>query len=101
MGSRSGVDPQRSIFHDEQIDGPLPRRSRTFVLATDAERPVVIARVAGLDDDIDVINAEDVPEVSDAPEAAVAPVTGRPEQQLAMLAVRLEMTATYLRLVRG
>jgi hypothetical protein len=101
MGSRSGLDPERSIFHDEQIDGPLPRRGRMFVLATDAERPVVIARVAGLDDDIDVINAEDVPEVSDAPEAAVAPVTGRPEQQLAMLAVRLEMTATYLRLVRG
>ena len=100
MGSGSGVDREQSIFHDEQIDGPLPRRSRTFVLATDAERPVVVARVAGLDD-VDVINAEDVPEMSDAPEAAVAPATGRPEQQLAMLAVRLEMTATYLRLVRG
>jgi hypothetical protein len=39
--------------------------------------------------------------MSDAPEAAVADATGRPEQQLAMLAVRLEMTAVYLRLVRG
>jgi hypothetical protein len=100
MGSEPGVDRERSIFHDEQIDGPLPRRVRTFVLATDAERPVVVARVSGLDD-VDVINAEDVPEMSDAPEAAVAPATGRPEAQLAMLAVRLEMTATYLRLVRG
>jgi hypothetical protein len=89
-----------SIFHDEQIDGPLPARARTFVLATDAERPVVVARVTGLDD-VDVINAEDVPQVADEPAAAVTPATGRPEQQLAMLAVRLEMTATYLRLVRG
>jgi hypothetical protein len=60
----------------------------------------VVARVSGLDD-VDVINAEDVPQVADEPAAAVTPATGRPEQQLAMLAVRLEMTATYLRLVRG
>ena len=74
-------------------------RVRTFVLATDAERPVVVARVSGLDD-VDVINAEDVPDdrTADAPWPAAA---GRPEQQLAMLAVRLEMTAVYLRLVRG
>jgi hypothetical protein len=100
MGGEPGADHEKSIFHDDQIDGPLPRRVRTFVLATDAERPVVVARVIGLDD-VDVINAEDVPQVSDMPEAAVAPAAGRPEQQLAMLAVRLEMTATYLRLVRG
>ena len=99
MGRESGAE--QSIFHDEQIDGPLPQRVRTFVLATDAERPVVVARVSGLND-LDVINAEDVPEalgMVDAP-AAVAP-PGRPEQQLALLAVRLEMTAVYLRLVRG
>jgi hypothetical protein len=72
---------------------------RTFVLSTDAERPVVVARISGLHD-VDVINAEDVPDPSDAP-AAAAPANGRPEQQLAMLAVRLEMTAVYLRLVRG
>jgi hypothetical protein len=103
MGSEPGADHERSIFHDEQIDGPLPRRVRTFVLATDAERPVVLSRVSGLDN-VDVINAEDVPEALDstgAPEAMVVPANGRPEQQLAMLAVRLEMTATYLRLVRG
>ena len=34
-------------------------------------------------------------------EAAAADTIRHPEQQLAMLAVRLEMTATYLRLVRG
>jgi hypothetical protein len=98
---RSGADREESIFHDEQIDGPLPRRVRIFVLATDAERPVVAARVSGLDG-VDVINADDVPEglgMVDTPAAVAAP--GRPEQQLATLAVRLEMAATYLRLVRG
>jgi hypothetical protein len=99
-GMGSGVDSEQSIFHDEQIDGPLPRRVRTFVLTMDAERPVVVSRVSGLDD-VDVINAEDVPEASDTPEATTADATGRPEQQLAMLAVRLEMTAVYLRLVQG
>jgi hypothetical protein len=97
----AGADHEKSIFHDEQLDGPLPRRVRMFVLATDAERPVVLARVSGLDD-VDVINAEDVPEalgMVDSPAAITPP--GRPEQQLATLAVRLEMAATYLRLVRG
>ncbi|BBY79668.1 TobH protein [Mycolicibacterium pulveris] len=84
------------LFHDEQIDGPLPERVRTFVLTTDAERQVVLARVGGLDD-VDVLNAEDVPDG----EAAPTIDDGRPERQLAMLAVRLEMTAAYLKLVRG
>ncbi|AGB21789.1 hypothetical protein Mycsm_01377 [Mycobacterium sp. JS623] len=101
LGGAGSADREASIFHDEQIDGPLPRRMRIFVLATDAERPVVVARVSGFDD-VDVINAEDIPEalgMVDAPVAVAPP--GRPEQQLALMAVRLEMTATYLRLVRG
>jgi len=101
LGGAAAADREASVFHDEQIDGPLPGRVRTFVLATDAERPVVAARVSGLDD-VDVINAEDIPEslgMVDAPVTAAPP--GRPEQQLAMMAVRLEMAATYLRLVRG
>ena len=97
----SGADYETALFHDEEIDGPRPERVRTFVLATDVERPVVVSRVSGLDD-VDVVNAEDVPDASDVPGAAGAPaVNGRPEQQLAILAVRLEMTAVYLRLVRG
>ena len=97
----SGADYETALFHDEEIDGPRPERVRTFVLATDAERPVVVSRVSGLDD-VDVVNAEDVPDASDVPGAAGAPAAnGRPEQQLAILAVRLEMTAVYLRLVRG
>ena len=94
MGTEPGAGYESALFHDEQIDGPRPARVRTFVLATDAVRPVVMARVAGLDD-VDVIAAEDVPDVK-APLAS-----GHPEQQLAMMAVRLEMTAVYLRLVRG
>lgn len=101
MGSMSAADRERSMFHDEQIDGPLPRRVRTLVLTTDAERPFVVARAAGIDD-IAVISAQDVPELPEAvavPDASTA--AGRLEQQLAMLAVRLEMTAVYLKLVRG
>jgi len=109
MGAASEADHEQSVFHDEEIDGPRSPRLRTFVLSTDAERPVVSARVGGLED-VDVINAEDVPEISalsgvsdqeGAPVAAAAPVSGRVEQQLAMLAVRFEMTAVYLKLVRG
>lgn len=95
---RSGGDYERSLFHDEEIDGPLPAQVRTFVLTTDAERPAVVARVSGFDG-IDVIDALDVPVGLDGVDSP-RPV-GRPEQQLAMLAVRLEMTAVYLRLVRG
>ena len=94
MGTEPGADYEAGLFHDDQIDGPRPKRVRTFVLATDAMRPVVVARVTGLDD-VDVITAEDVPDVT-APLAS-----GHPEQQLAMMALRLEMTAVYLRLVRG
>jgi hypothetical protein len=95
LGASSEADREAALFHDDELDGPLPQRVRTFVLTLDAERAVVSARVAGLDD-VDVVGAEDVPEVPDSPVQA-----GRPEQQLAMLAVRLEMAATYLRLVQG
>jgi hypothetical protein len=95
LGAQSEADREAAMFHDDELDGPLPQRVRTLVLTLDAERAVVAARVAGLDD-VDIVGAEDVPDVSDSP---VQP--GRPEQQLAMLAVRLEMAATYLRLVQG
>ncbi|WP_066903505.1 TobH protein [Mycolicibacterium houstonense] len=90
-----GSPAARSLFHDEEIDGPLPRRTRTFALITDDERQSVGARVAGFDD-ITVVGAEDVPE-----QAGTVLPAGRPEQQLAILAVRVEMTAVYLKLVRG
>jgi hypothetical protein len=99
MAGGSGGDHETSIFHDEEIDGPLQRRIRTFVLTTDDERPMVLSRVSG-HDDVDVVNAEDVPELSETA-VAVESAPGREEQQLGILAVRLEMAATYLRLVRG
>ncbi|MET0475876.1 MAG: TobH protein [Mycobacterium sp.] len=90
----SPTNYESSIFHDEEIDGPLPARVRTVVFATDEERPAIVATLNGYDD-AEVISADDVPDV-------VTPrPSGRPEQQLVRLAVRLEMTAAYLRLVRG
>ena len=95
LGGQSDADREAALFHDDEIDGPVPERVRTIALTLDTERAVVAARVAGLDD-VDIVGAEDVPDVGESPVQS-----GRPEQQLAMLAVRLEMAATYLRLARG
>ncbi len=94
LGAESDADREAALFHDDEIDGPQPKRVRTVALTLDAERAVVTARVAGLD--VDIVGAEDVPEAGESPVQL-----GRPEQQLAVLAVRLEMAATYLRLARG
>jgi hypothetical protein len=92
------ADPAEALFHDEEIDGPITDRLRVVVLTLDAERAVVASRVAGFDD-VDVIGAEDVPDLPDG--RAARPGAQRAEQQLAILALRLEMAAVYLRLVRG
>ncbi|AFM16149.1 hypothetical protein Mycch_1347 [Mycolicibacterium chubuense NBB4] len=103
-GRDSHAGHEASIFHDEEIDGPLPRRTRTIVLTSDADRPGVSARLRGFDD-VDVMNANDVPDAvttgGDVPGAEMTPGNARPEQQLALLAVRLEMAAVYQRLIRG
>jgi hypothetical protein len=100
----SSVD---ALFHDEEIDGPLPQRLRVLVFTLAGDRTVVAARVAGLDE-VYLIAAHDVPEApggvggSGGLVGATAPGgAARLEQQLAVLAVRLEMAAVYLRLVRG
>jgi hypothetical protein len=97
----SSVD---ALFHDEEIDGPLPDRLRVLALTLADERTVVAARVAGVDD-VYLVAAEDVPELPDTPgdltTVSVPGSAGPTEQQLAVLAVRLEMAAVYLRLVRG
>ncbi|MDZ4265634.1 MAG: TobH protein, partial [Mycobacterium sp.] len=98
-----------SIFHDEELDGPLAQRTRTIVLTTDADRPAVTSRLMGFDD-VHVVNSNDVPDAPDVMGtgedqivggSAPRPGIGRPEQQLALLAVRIEMAAVYQRLVRG
>jgi hypothetical protein len=107
--SESGDSPSAvdALFHDEEIDGPLPGRLRVLALTLAGERTVVAARVAGLNE-VYLIAAEDVPEApggvggSGGLVGALAPGgAARAEQQLAVLAVRLEMAAVYLRLVRG
>lgn len=108
-GRGSGGENALSIFHDEEIDGPMPQRTRTIVLTTDADLPAVTARLKGFDD-VNVVNSNDAtddPEDSatqgdqDVPGSALVPGAVRPEQQLALLAVRIEMAAVYQRLVRG
>ena len=94
-GAGAQLDDAADLFHDEELDGPRPQRWRQFVLTLSAERPTVANRVAG-HHDVVLVGAEDVPDVSAVPVAI-----GRAEQQLATLAVRLEMAAVYLRLVRG
>ena len=92
------ADPTEALFHDEEIDGPIADRLRVVALTLDAERAVVgipgrrvrrrrRRRRRGR---------------ADLPEGRSArPGAQRAEQQLAILAVRLEMAAVYLRLVRG
>jgi hypothetical protein len=82
-----------ALFHDEQTDGPLPDRLRVLALTLNDERPLVAARTAGLDG-VDLIGAQDVAD-------ATAGIIGSDDVQLAVLAVRLEMTAVYMRLIRG
>ncbi|MFZ1174879.1 MAG: TobH protein [Mycobacterium sp.] len=109
-GFRDATSSVDALFHDEQIDGPLPERLHVLALTLADERTVVAARVAGFDD-IYLVAAEDVPDVPQVPDASVAAgspggsrasaAAGGAVQQLAVLAVRLEMAAVYMRLVRG
>jgi hypothetical protein len=89
----AATDSVDALFHDEQLDGPLPDRLRVLALTLNDERPVVAARTAGLDD-VDLVGAEDI-----ADPGAVG--IGSVDAQLAVLATRLDMAAVYLRLIRG
>jgi hypothetical protein len=91
--ARGAANYETSLFHDEELDGPPPTRIRAIVFAVEDERPAIAARLSGYDG-VDLVSAQDVPDV--ATRGGV-----RLEQQLATLALRLEMTAVYLRLVRG
>ncbi|HEU4363765.1 MAG TPA: TobH protein [Mycobacterium sp.] len=104
LRARQQAGTAGDLFHDDQIDGPAGDRLRVLALTLAAERTVVTARIGGLSD-VDLIGAEDVPTPPDAagrPAGLPVPAgADRTEQQLAVLAVRLEMTAAYLRLLRG
>lgn len=104
-GAAAGsADADAALFHDEEIDGPLPQRLLVLAVVLAAEQTVVAARTAGLDD-VYLLAAEDVPDgPGGSAGSGVSPALGGPgraEQQLAVLAVRLEMAAVYMRLVRG
>lgn len=101
----SGLSYEDALFHDEELDGPLPDRLRVLVVALASERELLAHRVAGYDG-FDLVAVEDVPDAVEATTDGVQGISsvvtaGRPEQQLALLALRLEMAAVYLRLARG
>lgn len=101
----SGVD---ALFHDPELDGPVLTRLRGLALTLSAERAGLTARL-GETVDVDLVGVQDMPEVdlvderariSDRPDSPAA-LDALPQQQLATLAVRLEMAAVYLKLMRG
>ncbi|RJO79967.1 tobH protein [Nocardia panacis] len=106
--SAPGFDP---MFHDEQLDGPAPvERLRVFVLSTDPDRVAARRRLAVFGGggstpvDADLVGAEvDLlhTELADpnAPAPQAPPRRGGEVEQLAVLALRLEMAAAYLRLI--
>ncbi|WP_067571258.1 tobH protein [Nocardia acidivorans] len=99
-----GFDP---LFHDEELDGPAPvEQVRLFVLSSDADQSAARRRLAVFGSDAGLVDAElvnvDAETASADPElgAAPGPPANRGElEQLAVLALRLEMAAAYLRLL--
>lgn len=91
--ARGFADPVDALFHDEKLDGPLPARSRVLALTLADERPVLSARIQHIED-VDLVGVNDVGEAGSIPAGSI-------EQQLAMLAVRVEMAAVYLGLAGG
>lgn len=105
-----GFDP---LFHDEQLDGPAPvDRVRVFVVSADADemaarrRLAVFGANAGLvDADLVNVDAElmsteaSVPRATDPEQPTPGARRGGELEQLAVLILRLEMAAAYLRLL--
>ncbi|MEU7768017.1 tobH protein [Nocardia sp. NPDC049190] len=110
--SAADFDP---MFHDEELDGPAPvERIRVFVLSADRDRSAARRRLAVFAGggsslvDADLVNADVDLLHTDLTDPA-APAQTRAEdsalgqgtelEQLAVLALRLEMAAAYLRLI--
>lgn len=95
------ADAVEDIFHDDDLDGPSAERLWVLAVTLTAEREVVAAR-AGRFADVDLVGVEDIPAAPEAPDVpAGTPRSAGRTEQLAVLAVRLEMAAVYLRLARG
>ncbi|MFE3254857.1 tobH protein [Nocardia sp. NPDC059091] len=98
-----GFDP---LFHDEQLDGPAPvEQVRVFVVSADPDEVKVRRRLAvfGSDAglvDTDLITVDTAATVAAEAAGQTAPaVQGGELEKLAVLALRLEMAAAYLRLL--
>ncbi|WP_433683081.1 tobH protein [Nocardia sp. CA-119907] len=109
------------LFHDEELDGPAPvERIRIFVLSADLDQAAARRRLAvfggagsGLVDadlvsaDVEVLHTSLTDPTAPAParvDESGAPLPGTighasELEQLAVLALRLEMAAAYLRLI--
>ncbi|MQY19984.1 tobH protein [Nocardia macrotermitis] len=100
-----GFDP---LFHDEELDGPAPvRRVGLFVLSADADQLAAHRRLGIFAGGSGLIDAEvanvDTELIAGQP-GAPGPGTSRPAselEQLAVLALRFETAAAYLRLLGG
>lgn len=98
------------LFHDEQLDGPPPvEKKRVFLCSTDSDIPAarrklaVFAGAGGGTVDADLITAE-LEVVPPGPAPAEPAPPGPPGNELTRLAVlvlRWEMAAAYLRLIGG
>ncbi|MBF6350819.1 MULTISPECIES: tobH protein [Nocardia] len=103
------------LFHDEQLDGPPPvEKKRIFLCSTDTDTPAARRKLAlfggagggTVDADLVTADIETVPaDPSRAESGEPAPEppthTGTELERLAVLALRWEMTAAYLRLIGG
>lgn len=93
-------DPVDAVFHDPQIDGPLPSRARLFVLSSPGRQWLARRRVSALPDaEVLVGSAPDAPDVPDDGQSAApgaVPDEGAPGLvSHLVLAARLEMAAVY------
>ncbi|MEU6583214.1 tobH protein [Nocardia sp. NPDC046763] len=99
-----GFDP---LFHDEQLDGPAPvEQVRVFVVSADPDEVTVRRRLAVFGSDAGLVDTNlitvdtEVATVAAEAEGQTAPaVQGGELEKLAVLALRLEMAAAYLRLL--
>ncbi|MEU8898429.1 tobH protein [Nocardia sp. NPDC048505] len=111
------------LFHDEELDGPAPvQRVRVFVLSADPDQSAARRRIAVFGGGSGLVDADLVSAEVDLLQATLAdpsvPAAAKPDdpgaerpggssghgtelEQLAVLSLRLEMAAAYLRLLGG
>ncbi|MFI6868727.1 tobH protein [Nocardia sp. NPDC050406] len=107
MVDAAGVDAPDydPLFHDEQLDGPAPvDKVRVFVVTADADQVAARRRLAVFGAGAGLVDADLVNVDVEVMGTAATPAPGESArggelEQLAVLALRLEMAAAYLRLL--